>query len=370
VGCNVHAKNTLDLNYLYAAEHQHGARILAECLAEKIVPLDGQGNEDSTANGQFGYRVIYLDDVGTRLSLDTQRVVVAAGTLGTNEILLRCRDEHGCLPRISQQLGRRFSGNGDFVSLVPQGTRDADPTYGPVITRYVDYDYVNGAVEKNAFLLEDAAYPNFAAWYVEGLRPMFNPGMAFRKLKGVLTLFWRRTTGLLMGGKWNGSVAEYFRLALGQDLSYRSSVLLCMGKDKGDGVLSLKRGRFDLMWPQQTSRPLYEAIIACGKRFQAFVGSGTYLVQPTWTWPLRNNITVHPLGGCALADSPEQGVVSATAESRGQVFGYQGLYVADGSLVPGSLGANPSATIAALSEWIAEGITGQAPDDTLGVPQP
>jgi cholesterol oxidase len=49
------------------------------------------------------------------------------------------------------------------------------------------------------------------------------------------------------------------------------------------------------------------------------------------------------------------------------VFGYHGLYVADGSLMPAAVGANPSATIAALAEWIAEDITGLTPDATLGV---
>jgi cholesterol oxidase len=68
-----------------------------------------------------------------------------------------------------------------------------------------------------------------------------------------------------------------------------------------------------------------------------------------------------------LADSPEQGVVSCLDGQRGQVFGYRGLYVADGSLLPGAVGANPSATIAALAGWIAEDITGMSPDDSLGV---
>jgi cholesterol oxidase len=87
------------------------------------------------------------------------------------------------------------------------------------------------------------------------------------------------------------------------------------------------------------------------------------MVVPNWY--VGHNITVHPLGGCALADSPEQGVVSAAPEIRGQVFGYQWLYVADGSIVPTALGANPAATITALAKWIAHGITGIAPDDTL-----
>ena len=64
---------------------------------------------------------ITLISIGDATFVDTQRVVVSAGTLGTNELLLRCRDVHGTLPRISRQLGQRFSGNGDFVSFAAVG---------------------------------------------------------------------------------------------------------------------------------------------------------------------------------------------------------------------------------------------------------
>ncbi len=74
---------------------------------------------------------------------------------------------------------------------------------------------------------------------------------------------------------------------------------------------------------------------------------------------------MHTLGGCSLGDGPETGVVSADRATFGQVFGYQGLYVADGGIVPTAVGANPVATISALSEMVAEGITGIAPDAEL-----
>ena len=160
----------------------------------------------------------------------------------------------------------------------------------------------------------------------------------------------------------------YFHALLKGDVSYRSSVLLFMGRDAADGVLSLQGGKLALDWPQTTSRPLYDAIVACGERFKQFTKASSYIPQPTWAWPVRNNVTVHPLGGCALAEGPAHGVVSSVTGSRGQAFGYRGLYVADGSILPTGVGANPSATIAALAEWIAEDITGTTPDDTLGVP--
>jgi len=71
------------------------------------------------------------------------------------------------------------------------------------------------------------------------------------------------------------------------------------------------------------------------------------------------------LGGCVLSDTPETGVTSAARASFGQVHFYRNLYVADGAIVPNAVGANPTATIAALSEMVAEGITGVSPTADL-----
>lgn len=368
-GCNTHSKNTLDLNYLHVAEHVHGARIQTDSLVEKIVPLNERGSEDPSADGTHGYRVHYHHLEHGAACVDTQRVVVSAGTLGTNELLLRCRDMYGSLPGISRQLGRRFSGNGDFVSFVVAGKKDADPNYGPVITQYSDFNLFQAHDPQRAFILEDASYPAFMAWFIEGMQPMLSPLGVLQKIWRALKWLWRRIMQTLVGGKWSGQVANLFHAVLKDDLSYRSSVLLCMGLDKGDGVLSLQDGRLDIQWPQTTSMPLYRAMLDCGKRFKTFVGSSFFTPLPSWKWPIRNNITVHPLGGCAMAHGPEQGVVSA-GNDRGQVFGYTGLYVADGSVLPGAVGANPVATISAVSEWIAEGITGTAPNDDLGMYYP
>ena len=90
-----------------------------------------------------------------------------------------------------------------------------------------------------------------------------------------------------------------------------------------------------------------------------------FTALPTWDRPFRNNITVHPLGGCVLADEPARGVTNADPARFGELFGYKGLYVADGAIVPTATGSNPVATISALSEMVAEGITHIPPDDKL-----
>jgi cholesterol oxidase len=75
--------------------------------------------------------------------------------------------------------------------------------------------------------------------------------------------------------------------------------------------------------------------------------------RPLWPalWKLMKSlVTPHPLGGCRMADRAADGVV----DHRGAVFGYPGLFVADGSVVPSALGLNPSKTIAALAERTAD----------------
>ena len=359
VGCNTQSKNTLDLNYLFVAEHRYDAKVLTEHLAEKIVPLNENGKEDADADGMYGFRVIYRDlNTKKERAARTRRVVVAAGTLGSNELLLRCRDVFKSLPKISSNLGRRFSGNGDFLSFVVNGERPANPNYGPVITQAVDFNLLEDFDRDRAFILEDASYPAFLAWSIEGVRlPIYGARVLVRTIRNVK----RRITGGTMG-----RVGYIFRDMLRDDRSHTSSVLLFMGLDRANGTMTLdKNGYLDIDWPTERSMSLYKVILDAGKTFRTWARGKKFIPLPNWWWPVRNNVTVHALGGCILADSPDSGVTSAAPQTMGQVFGYTGLYVADGAIVPTAVGANPTATISALAERVAEGITGIPPTDEL-----
>ena len=104
----------------------------------------------------------------------------------------------------------------------------------------------------------------------------------------------------------------------------------------------------DLKWEIKRSQYVIEAIIRMHERLAAATG-GLAAVPPTWTI-LKNLITPHPLGGCNMGISSQNGVVDHT----GQVFNYPGLYVADGAIIPEAIGLNPSKTIAALAERVAD----------------
>ena len=360
IGCNYHSKNTIDLNYLYVAEHKYKARIMTDHLAEYAVPLDEFGNDQPKEDGHFGYRVYYRDlQNQSEHSVTTQRVVVSCGTLGSTEFLMRCRDVYQSLQRVNNNLGKSFSGNGDFLSFVIDGKKPANPNYGPVITQRIDYNLFSDFDKEAAFVLEDASYPNLAAWYVEGVT---SGASRLSQLGQVLKIFFLR----LLKGKSNTQLGYAFNLLLKKDLSFTSAVLLCMGIDKSTGIMALDgNGHIDVDWPYKSNLPLYNKILGVGERFRDFCEGKIFIPLPNWIWPVRNNITVHCLGGCILGDTEEVGVTNSSPENMGQVYGYKGLYVADGAIVPTAVGANPTATICALSEKIAEGITGNKPSEQL-----
>ena len=350
-GCNYHAKNTVDLNYLYVAERQHGAEVRTECIVEEIVPLD----ED----GASGYRVQYRDlRRNTREDILTKRVVVSAGCLGSTELLLRMKHVSKTLPRISDRVGQQFSGNGDFLAFVLDGF-DGRPNYGPTITQRTDFNLYQEFARDRAFILEDASYAAFLAWFAEGVRPRW---MWIRPIVHLA----RRVIASLISGKSPGTIGFAFADLLKHSTSAESAVLLLMGVDSSNGVMGLDGGgRLKIDWPRRDNRRLYDAILDAGKEFKRLAGAKLFAPLPTWDWPIRNNVTVHPLGGCVLGDTPSSGVTNAERGHFGEVFGYKNLYVADGAIVPTSTGSNPVATISALSEMVAKGITGVEPDDRL-----
>jgi cholesterol oxidase len=125
--------------------------------------------------------------------------------------------------------------------------------------------------------------------------------------------------------------------------------LLGVGRDVPGGRMELRGGRLDLRWRGEGSRAYFEGLEATVRRMGEALGGRTWRLGGG----LGRLITVHPLGGCAMGRSPEDGVV----DTFGRVFGCDGLFVADGSILPGPVGVNPSMTIAALAERIAEKLT-------------
>ncbi|GAB3314738.1 hypothetical protein GCM10027451_29900 [Geodermatophilus aquaeductus] len=348
IGCNYGSKNSLDHTYLSAAHHQ-GADIRTRCEVRAFRPYDG------------GYAVDYVEhretDAGVGIPPDRlplkrltcRRLVLSAGALGSTFLLLKNRS---MLPHLSPMLGARFSGNGDYLGFaVKRRGRDGgvgrfDPTFGPVITTATRLrDTADGGEGRGAYI-EDAGYPEFVNWLVEEGVITQTAGLGrFLLERGLARLTRRPKT----------SIASPLSRVFGRNtLAVSSLPLLGMGRDVPDGWMSLRGGYLDVDWRPTSSRGYLRRVDGAMRDLSAAMGAR--YVNPLW-W-LNLLVTVHPLGGCPMGTGPDRGVV----DSYGRVFGHPGLYVADGSVMPGPVGANPSLTIAALADRFAERLV----DDAAG----
>jgi cholesterol oxidase len=320
LGCKAQAKNTLDLNYLAVAEDK-GAEIRPLAMVSHIVP-EGRG-----------YAVVYHDlSGGQRVERVARagRVILAAGSLGSTEILFRSRDRFRTLPKVSKALGAHWSSNGDFLTPAFYDNRRLSPTIGPTITAAIDF--LDGSDKGAQYFTEDGGFPDVLGNALRALRGQRSRLRVFARLL-------ERALARLDDGDPLENMMPWFGQAI----------------DGGDGRLYLGRDRLrpwkrrlKLDWNPARSERGVGGLIGSHERLSQATGGRT-VVPPTWT-VLRNLVTPHPLGGCRMAASPGAGVV----DHHGEVFGHPGLFVSDGAVVPRPIGLNPSKTIAALAERTAE----------------
>ena len=151
-------------------------------------------------------------------------------------------------------------------------------------------------------------------------------------------------------------------------------LLFGMGIDDGNGQLIIDKKKKDLNLKTEYNldHPVYDNIINTMKLFSKEIGKNgeSNLVVPFWDEKIKLEITAHPLGGCCMGSDSSKGVV----DGLGRVFKgnlgnkdyYDGLYVIDGSIIPGPLGVNPSLTISAIAFRIIEHIVGKDEFDKNG----
>ncbi|MEO5678879.1 MAG: GMC family oxidoreductase [Acidimicrobiales bacterium] len=331
-GCRYGAKRTVDRLHLAQAE-QLGAEVRSGTL---VVGLE---------SAPSGWSVRCRDlATGALTTLTARQVVLAAGTLGTNELLLRCRDQLHTLSGLSPRLGFGFSANGDFLGSVQGATADLDPARGPDVTTVLRY--FDQAPE---FTM---AAPTFAAPVMELLASLGQPDP--RWLRPISGPLWRALPWVLPWAFKHGLLSRPSRLPAPHKGDWRHCTnLFAIGRDDAGGQLVLGRRGLDVRWRYRQANA---ALIARMEQAMVEVGEayGGH-AAPVATWNLfRRIITVHPLGGCSLAERPGDGVVSP----HGEVHGCPGLFVADGSVVPTAIGFHPVMTISALAERTAEAVVG------------
>jgi cholesterol oxidase len=344
-GCNYEAKNTLDKNYLPMARH-FGVEMFTRMEVDSFQKLPGGKGYELAVKHRLG------DDGRTvkwrRIS--ARRLILAAGCLGTNGILMRSQS-----PRLgfSRQLGQRFSGNGDFFALAYSldqvanfnGWSTGVPEQfqvrgGPTITSRF---YLNRDQPLNRQLtFEEASMP---APFVETFR-----NIAFAAAAGQPWVY------LNTPGKVQRWIQDRYRNNTG---AINSSLLfLGMGFDSASGVLRLKsNGEVTIDWPNAADDEVFKLLLPVTIQAAEAIG-GNQFPNPTLIFDLpftTRPMTGHPIGGCATADDVDQGVV----DSRGRVFDpeggvHQDLYIVDGSIFPNAIGVNVLLTISAFAERAAD----------------
>jgi cholesterol oxidase len=353
IGCNFGSKNTLDLTYLSAFAELPRAEIRTRAEVRRLARRDGAY--------EVGYIVHAPEREGERTktselpvtTVTAARVVLAAGALGSTYLLLR---NAGSLPGLSTAaLGTRFSGNGDLLGFVVRSVRreggqivgdPLDGSVGAVITSTIRYPDARDGGPGRGFYIQEGGFPQFAAWLVE------MAGMPGRTKRSARFAF-RRIANRLRHRPVSNVSGEVSEL-IGDCLTSSGGLpLLGMGRDVPDGVMSLRGKYLEVDWTTRTSRDYFEAVKAAMERLADGMGA-RFNDSPLWYF--RRVVTVHPLGGCPMGGTPETGMV----DPWGQVYGCPGLYVADGAVMPGPVGPNPSLTIAALADRFAERIAAEA----------
>ncbi len=334
VGCRHHAKNTLDKNYLWFAE-KLGAQVRPETLATGLGE-DGSGGYVVTTRRSTAKLARRPRQIRTR------GVVLSAGALGTVDLLLRCRDA-GSLPRLSPALGTYVRTNSEVLCGVT--ARDGQR------------DYSQGIAIASGFHPAPDTYMEVVRY------PDGSDAMSFL------------ATLLIDGGSRLGRPLRWAATCLRHPVDFlrtlnpvgwarRSTIILVM--QSLDNSLRLVRRR-RWTWPfakHLTSRraagepavPNYipvanDAARHLAARMNAFPSSSINEVV------LNVPTTAHILGGAPMASTAAEGVLDA----QNRVFGYDNLYVIDGSMIPGNLGVNPSLTITALAEHAMSHIPAVAP---------
>ncbi|RMG07042.1 MAG: GMC family oxidoreductase [Planctomycetota bacterium] len=319
IGCRVGAKNTLDKNYLYLAERR-GLVLEAETEATWVRPDPGGGyvvDARRRGRGRRRYRA--------------RRVVFAGGVLGTVGLLLRLRASPRGLPRLSPRVGDFVRTNSESLVAVTTPRRDLDLDRGVAITSILHTDAHSH--------VEPVRYPRGSGFF----RLLAAPHVA----GGSFPLRLLRLVGTLLRHPW-----RHLRAFFVPDWARYTLILLFMQTLEGHLRLRLGRTLGGACAPRLVTRlaegPAPSAFVPEASQIAARVARELDGVPQSMLTETLLGIptTAHVLGGCCMGAVPEEGVIDASH----RVFGYEGLYVVDGSAVSANPGVNPSLTIAALAE--------------------
>jgi cholesterol oxidase len=322
-GCRYGAKNTLDFNYLYLAERL-GVRIQPDTMVKAIRPRKEGGYriEASLRRGWLRH---------TRLGFTADRVVLAGGAMGTNDLLLQLKADPEGLPKLSDRLGDKILSNHEALIGAETSRNDLDMTEGIAITSILQTDDVSH--------VEPFRYGSGSGFFRLLIGPHATGDNVFTRLVSAARNFLRhplRWTWILLQPNWarHSLLLLYMR-------AYDSTLSVVHGRSP---LTLFARGLHTRLGggnPPKASMP--EATDLAERTAEKIDGvTGSLLTETLFNIPS----TAHFLGGCNMGTSAEDGVIDA----QHRVFGYDGLYICDGSAMTANPGVNPSLTITAMTE--------------------
>jgi cholesterol oxidase len=325
VGCPHGAKNTLVKNYLWLAERR-GVKIEPERMVTDVRPL-------GAADGSEGYAITsersgFLPGRGKR-TIRARGVIFAAGPLGTNKLMQRCRLS-GALPKISNRLGELVRTNSEMILAVT-----------------VPEDYPEDLTRRVA--ITSSIYPD-AHTHIETV----TYGYAGDSMNTLYTLLVGDGTKMTRPFKLLGQIirhpGKFAKVMWPKGWSSRTIIVLVM--QTLDNAIALRPkvmpgGNVRLTTEQDPDRPNPTYIPVANVAAEWLAERTGGIAQSSVSEALFNvPNTAHILGGATIGHSAEDGVV----DSHQRVFGYENLLVCDGAAVPANVGVNPSLTITALAE--------------------
>lgn len=354
-GCIFGAKNSLITNYLWAAESA-GVQVMPNLQVEQV-----------SQSSSRPYRYMVTADVmdnegpnptraptGQQVKLQCKVLVLSAGAMSTSPLLLRSRSS---LPSLSAHVGKNLGVNGDHVAAIEFDPRRVRSVLG--LPGYHEF-YKGKPITTMTY-----------DWWV-GRRAHSFDGTRFNLQEIFLSSL---TNFLYDSGRTVPGGPSWWGLQKKQAIAHwsRRIELLAMVEDTHDGEWyaappsgaaerpnpgPVAVGTFNYAMSEQ-SVAIRRAANQAMRKLASHRGLGRFMALTE-----TNGVyCAHPLGGCRMADSADLGVVDDT----GAVYGYEGLFCIDGSIIPTSLGVNPSLTISAVSERCAEALVNRA--DDLGLPK-
>lgn len=340
------------LGCLPSARHTFSKTLYTKLLSDptKGVTLSPMSEVREIKQIAGGYEVVYRDHRDDdKKTVSAPLVFLCAGTLGTTEILLRSRDRGGL--KLTDKIGTHFSTNGDFGAFVVGTAKPVHSSVGPINTCQV-----STKMDDLHIKVEDAAIPEMFAAIASTTLGVLDNFVQREVLKARLKFAFTSMAMPDLRDFFPHLPDTYDPESYQTESEMVSNIFFfnVMGQDDASGKFTLKNDRLDLNWDKKIGEtPVFQKIETLLKALAEGMG-GRYVPFPLWKG-LGNKklIITHPLGGCPIAPTSFDGAVDELGrvfdggKPRGSTDVLPGLYVVDGSAIPGAVATNPSLTISA-----------------------